>query len=80
VLIIDGRRYSHILDPRSGEPVQSFASVSVVADSCLIAGAAATLAMLFGVARGGTYLRELGLPHLCIADSGEISGDIAIAA
>jgi thiamine biosynthesis lipoprotein len=79
-LIVDGRRYSHIVDPRSGEPVQSFASVSVVADSCLIAGAAATLAMLFGVTRGGAYLRELGLPHLCIADSGEISGDIAIAA
>jgi len=79
-LIVDGRRYSHIVDPRSGEPVQSFASVSVVADSCLIAGAAATLAMLFGVVRGGTYLRELGLPHLCIADSGEISGDIATAA
>ena len=80
VLIVDGRRYSHIVDPRGGEPVRSFASVSVVADSCLIAGAAATLAMLFGSARGGAYLRELGLPHLCIADSGEISGDIAIAA
>jgi thiamine biosynthesis lipoprotein len=79
-LIIDGRRYSHIVDPRSGVPVQSFASVSVVADSCLIAGAAATLAMLLGVERGGAYLRELGLPHLCIEDDGRVSGDIALAA
>ena len=79
-LIVDGRRYSHIVDPRDGSPVQSFASVSVVADSCLIAGAAATLAMLLGVARGGAYLRELGLPHLCIEDSGNVSGDIALAA
>ena len=79
-LIIDGRRYSHIVDPRSGEPVQSFASVSVVADSCLIAGAAATLAILCGVERGGAYLRELGLPHLCIENDGRLSGDIVIAA
>lgn len=76
-LIIDGRRYSHILDPRSGEPVQSFASVSVVADRCLVAGAAATLAMLMGIDRGGAYLRELGLPHLTITDDGSVGGDIA---
>lgn len=78
-LIIDGRRYSHIVDPRDGTPVRSFASVSVVADSCLIAGAAATLAMLLGIERGGAYLRDLGLPHLCIEDGGKMSGDIALA-
>lgn len=76
-LIVDGRRYSHIVDPRTGQPVASFASVSVVADSCLVAGAAATLAMLMGMARGGDYLRELGLPHLCIGNDGRASGDIA---
>ncbi|HZW50274.1 MAG TPA: FAD:protein FMN transferase [Rudaea sp.] len=75
-LIVDGRRYSHIVDPGSGEPVQSFASVSVVAESCLVAGAAATLAMLMGRQRGGAYLRELGLPHLVIRDDGSIDGDI----
>jgi thiamine biosynthesis lipoprotein len=75
-LIVDGRRYSHIVDPRSGEPVQSFASVSVVADSCLVAGAAATLAMLVGTNRGSSYLRELGLPHLTIDSDGRVGGDI----
>lgn len=76
-LIVDGRRYSHIVDPRSGEPVLGFASVSVVAGSCLVAGAAATLAMLMGTDRGGAYLRELGLPHLTIRDDGRVDGDIA---
>ena len=60
-LIIDGKRYSHIVDPRTGWPIESFASVSVVADSCLVAGSASTLAMLLGVERGGAWLRELGL-------------------
>jgi thiamine biosynthesis lipoprotein len=76
-LIVDGRRYSHIVDPRTGYPVTSFASVSVVADSCLVAGAAATLAMLMGSQHGSAYLHELGLPHLCIDGAGEVSGDIA---
>lgn len=78
-LVIDGKRYSHIVDPRSGYPVQGFASVSVVADSCLVAGAAATLAMLLGGERGGAYLRELGLPHLTIDGEGHLNGDIAFA-
>jgi FAD:protein FMN transferase len=78
VLIIEGKRYSHIVDPRTGWPIESFASVSVVADSCLVAGSASTLAILLGVERGGAWLRELGLPHLCIDGEGNISGDIKI--
>jgi thiamine biosynthesis lipoprotein len=79
-LIIDGIRYSHIVDPRSGMPIRGFASVSVIADSCLVAGAAATLAMLLGSERGAEYLRDLGLPHLTIEDQGRVAGDIALAA
>lgn len=65
-LIVDGRRYSHIIDPRNGQPIDSFASVSVSAPSCLVAGAAATLAMLMGVQEGARYLGDLGLPHFCL--------------
>jgi len=79
VMVVDGRRYSHILDPRTGVPVESFASVSVIADSCLVAGAASTLAMLFGLERGAAWLRELGLPHLTIDAEGRMGGDIASA-
>lgn len=42
----DGRRYCHILDPRSGWPVQCWASVSVTAPACVAAGALSTIAML----------------------------------
>jgi FAD:protein FMN transferase len=65
-LIVDGRRYSHIIDPRNGQPIDSFASVSVSAPSCLVAGAAATIAMLLGSVDGAAYLRDIGLPHLCL--------------
>lgn len=75
-LIVDGRRYSHIVDPRSGWPIQSYASVSVRAASCLAAGAAATLAMLLGVQAGGGYLRELGLAHLTVDLDGVVGGEL----
>jgi thiamine biosynthesis lipoprotein len=44
----DGRRYCHILDPRTGWPVQAWSSVSVVAPACVAAGALSTIAMLSG--------------------------------
>jgi len=79
-MLIDGRRYSHIIDPRNGEPVQSFASVSVLAGSCLVAGAASTLGMLFGVGEGYTWLQQLGLPFLCIDAAGGVRGTLVARA
>lgn len=76
-LVVDGRRYCHIVDPRSGRPVDSYASVSVIADGCLLAGAAATLAMLLGIEAGSAYLRELGLAHLTVTVDGEVGGSVA---
>lgn len=76
-LIVDGRRYSHIIDPVCGYPVESFASVSVVADSCLVAGAASTLGMLLGLRGGFDWLQDLGLPFLCIDADGNACGTLA---
>lgn len=48
-LLKDGKRYSHILDPRSGWPVDDPPrSVTVASSTCLQAGTLATLAMLQG--------------------------------
>jgi thiamine biosynthesis lipoprotein len=68
----DGRRYSHLLDPRSGWPVQGLAAVSVVAEECLIAGTTTTIAMLKGESDGLKWLQQLGLPYLCIDPRGGV--------
>lgn len=48
-LLRNGRRYSHILDPRTGFPVEGPPrSVTVAASTCLQAGTLSTLAMLRG--------------------------------
>lgn len=72
----NGQRYCHILDPRSGQPVTGLASVSVLADTCLVAGTLTTVAMLKGSAAPG-WLDEAGLPWLGIGADGRIGGSLA---
>ncbi len=62
-LLKDGVRYSHILDPRSGWPVQGAPrSVTVAAPTCTEAGLMSTLAMLQGPG-AEALLAAQGLPH-----------------
>lgn len=75
-VVIAGRRYSHLLDPRTGWPVRGLASATVAAPHCLVAGTASTVAMLRGRA-GGRWLADLGLPYLTVAPDGEIRGSLA---
>jgi thiamine biosynthesis lipoprotein len=67
----DGRRYCHILDPRSGWPVQHWQSVSVVGPTCLAAGALTTIAMLMGT-DAHAFLQEQGVGFLSIDPEGRI--------
>jgi thiamine biosynthesis lipoprotein len=73
---IDGKRYSHLLDPRSGWPVEGLAGVTVAAPHCLVAGSATTIAMLKG-REGEAWLRSLGLPHLVVGRDGAVRGPLA---
>lgn len=72
---IGGVRYCHILDPRSGWPVQGMAAVSVIAPQCLVAGTASTIAMLMGDDTQA-WLNELGLAYLCVDAEGGMSGTL----
>ncbi|MDA1276633.1 MAG: FAD:protein FMN transferase [Verrucomicrobia bacterium] len=45
---IDGRTYSHILDPRSGYPVEGIAACSVIAKTCMESDAWATACFVLG--------------------------------
>jgi thiamine biosynthesis lipoprotein len=69
-LIVDGKRYCHVLNPFTGWPVGELASVSVIAPSCLVAGTLATTAMLKG-AEGEAWLAAQGVQHLVIPAADE---------
>jgi FAD:protein FMN transferase len=68
---IGGRRYCHILDPRTGMPVAHWQSVSVVAPLCIVAGSCSTMAMLME-AGGEAFLAQQGLSYIAVAPDGTL--------
>jgi FAD:protein FMN transferase len=73
---IGGKRYCHILDPRSGMPVTAWQSVSVVAPLCVVAGSCSTIAMLLG-RKSLAFLRRQQVEFVAIASDGSIHGTAA---
>jgi len=68
---VDGRRYHHILDPRTGWPVTRWQSVSVVGPACLASGALTTIAMLMGEG-AHDFLRAQGVGFLTVDAEGDV--------
>jgi len=68
---VGGRRYSHLLDPLTGWPVDTWQSVSVVAPLAVAAGACASIAMLLPVGDALGFLDAQGLRYLAIDAAGQ---------
>lgn len=64
-----GRRYGHVLDPRTGQPVDhGLVSVSVVAPEAVQADAWATALLVLGPEAGWRVARREGLAALFVSD------------
>lgn len=74
-ITLNGIRYGHVLNPKTGWPVHYMAAVSVLGEFCVVAGSASTIGMLKGEA-GAEWLNTLGLPHLWVNVSGESGGSL----
>jgi thiamine biosynthesis lipoprotein len=67
-----GREMRHIVDPRTGEPVDSpFRTISVAAASCVDANTATTAALVRG-AGAVAWLESTGLPARLVGELGEV--------
>lgn len=56
----EGRRYGHILDPRTGRPVANGClQATVIADTCLRAGALSTTAFVLGPVEGIRFIQTI---------------------
>ena len=56
----NGKRFSHILDPRTGYPVDNgVVSVSIVADNCMFADGLATAIMVMGLEKGMVLINSI---------------------
>jgi len=75
-----GQRYSHILDPRSGWPVESIVSVTVIDIDAALADAAATALTVAGLDDWHRIAQQLGLEYVMLVDaSGQITMNPAMA-
>jgi len=61
-----GKRYGHLLNPKTGYPVEGAPrSITAFASSCVLAGSFSSLAMLQGV-HAENFLKEQGVKYICI--------------
>lgn len=67
----EGKRYCHIIHPRSGYPVTYWRSVTVVAPLAITAGSHSTIAML-KEDEGVAFLKESGMDYLAVDKFGRI--------
>jgi len=67
-VILDGQRYSHIIDPRTGFPSKGIVSVSVFAPSAELADAIATSIFVMGRDVGINLINQLDLVECIIVD------------
>lgn len=63
---IEGKQYSHLIDPRTGWPVEGLLSVSVTAPQAVVAGSVASIALLHQPADGLDWLERCGAPYLAV--------------
>jgi thiamine biosynthesis lipoprotein len=68
---MDGTRYCHILNPRTGLPVNRWQSISVLAPMAVVAGNCSTIAML-KQEEGLAFLESSGMNYLAVDHNGTI--------
>lgn len=68
---INGVRYGHILNPKTGWPSYGVSAVSVISPQCLVAGSLATIAML---SEGEDILKDIGIPYILLDSKADIIG------
>jgi len=68
---IKGKRYGHILNPKTGWPISKVSAVSIAAQHCLVAGSLATISMLMD---GKDILKGADIPYVLMNSKGKIIG------
>jgi len=68
---LNGQRYSHLLSPQTGQPVNYWRSISIIAPLSITAGSYSTIAML-KEADGLAWLDSLGMAYFAIDHNGKV--------
>ena len=66
---LDGKKYSHIIDPRTGYPTEGILSVTIITDKAELADALATSVFVLGVDIGLNMINQLNGVDCIIIDN-----------
>lgn len=69
--IKDGKRYHHILDPKTGYPANSTGGVSVISEEGYLSDSLATAVFVLGPQKGIELLRRLNFKGIFITEDGQ---------
>jgi len=70
--IIEGKRYHHILNPKTGYPVDECRSVSIIAKYGAVTDPFSTGIFILGAERGIKLLEEMGIDGIIVDKNGKI--------
>lgn len=68
-VMFDGKKYTHIIDPRTGYPSQGVNSVSIFSKSAELCDALATAVFIMGKDAGLSLINQLGGTEVILVDS-----------
>jgi len=68
-----GKRYHHIIDPRTGYPAEGTRSVTVIHDNATVADAAATALFVAGPKDWHRIARQMGIRYVLLIDSNNVA-------
>lgn len=70
---LDGKRYAHIIDPRTGYPVSRTQSVTVIAHDCTLSDGLSKSVFVLGAEKGLALIESLpGVQAVVIDESGQL--------
>jgi len=70
--LLNGKRYHHLIDPKTGHPANYCQSVSVVAEKGVFSDAFSTAVFILGPEKGLNLIKKLGMDAVIIDNNGKI--------
>lgn len=78
-IVIDGKKYSHTINPKTGLPIRGIKSVTIISQNAEVADAMATPVMIMGIIPGLAMINQMkGIEAIIVDDNDKVyaSGNI----
>ena len=70
-ILVNGKKYSHTIDPRTGLPVTGIKSVTIIAPNAELADAMATPVMIMGITAGLHMINQINNMEAILIDDND---------